>query len=146
MSIVNIVFIIIIAFAIAKLEIQIEGKDGWAKNLPTWKNNNKLTNLIIGKDYPLTGYHLWAFITLFLFIQFPFFMGMPFSIQEELKLISMLFLIAVLEDFLWFVLNPAYGIRKFNSKEVKWHKWVSPLPLPYIILLSLTIIINYFFL
>lgn len=145
MTVANIIFILVIAFLIAKLEIQIEGKDGWAKNLPTWKINNKLTRQILGKDYHLTGYHFWAFLTIFTFMQLPFFIGVPFSLFLELKLISMLLLIAVLEDFLWFVLNPDFGIRKFNSKVVKWHKWIGPVPVIYIFLLSTAVLIIYFF-
>jgi hypothetical protein len=134
----EIIFILVSAFAIAKLEIQIEGKDGWAKNLPTWKIKNRLTKLLIG-SYPFTGYHLWAGITLFVFFHLPFFIGLPWNLSNELKLISMLIVTVVLEDFLWFILNPNYGIKKFNSKFVSWHKWIGPLPLAYAITLPLGI-------
>lgn len=130
----EIIFIILVAFFIAKLEIQIEGKDGWAKSLPTWKVKNKLTNLI-SEDYPFTGYHFWAFFTLITFIHLPFFIGTPWSLNLEIKLLSILFLITIIEDFLWFVLNPSFGIRKFNSKYAPWHKWIGPIPLTYVILI-----------
>ena len=29
----------------------------------------------------------------------------------------------VLEDFTWFVVNPEFPLRDFNSEKVKWHKW-----------------------
>lgn len=141
MGIGELLFIFLIAFFIAKLEIQIEGKDGWAKSLPTWKVKNKLTNLING-DYPFTGYHFWAFFTMITFIHLPFFVGMPLSLQTELKLLSILFLTTVLEDFLWFVLNPNFGIRKFNSKFVGWHKWMGPLPTLYYLLILGAIVLN----
>lgn len=141
-------FIIIISFIIANLEIQIEGKDGWAKNLPTWRINNKLTKLILGRN-PFTGFHLWAFLALVTFMHFPFFVGLAWTISTELKILAMMFLITALEDFLWFVLNPAYGIKKFNSKDVSWHKWLGPIPTLYIFLICgaiLLTLINYFFL
>lgn len=39
----------------------------------------------------------------------------------------MLFWIA--EDFLWFVLNPAYGLGRFTAADIPWHKhwlWLAP--------------------
>jgi hypothetical protein len=40
------------------LEIQIEGANGWASALPTWRIETKwLLWLTSGK--PLTGYHVW---------------------------------------------------------------------------------------
>jgi len=31
-------------------------------------------------------------------------------------------MVMVTEDFLWFVLNPAFGIKRFFSKQVPWHE------------------------
>jgi hypothetical protein len=34
-----------------------------------------------------------------------------------------------LEDFLWFVLNPAYGLEHFSAAYIPWHKhwwWFAP--------------------
>lgn len=131
MGIGEIIFIFLLAFSIAKLEIQIEGKDGWAKNLPTWRAKNKLTSLL-QNEYPFTGYHFWAGATVITFIHLPFFIGFQWSLHTELKLLSMFILIATLEDFLWFVFNPSFGIKKFNSKFVPWHRWIGPVPLAYI--------------
>ena len=42
----------------------------------------------------------------------------------------MLFWIA--EDFLWFVLNPAYGLARFKPEIVHWHKhWLWHAPIDY---------------
>ena len=148
MLITNVIFIILVAFFIAKLEIQVEGKDGWAKNLPTWKVNNRLTKMLL-REHPFTGYHLWAFLTMAILLHFPFFLGFAWNLSLEIKIISTFFLIAVLEDFLWFVLNPYFGLKKFNSKEVGWHRWIGPIPLPYIVLLAgafLLLALNNYFL
>ncbi|HLC88219.1 MAG TPA: hypothetical protein VJG66_04160 [Patescibacteria group bacterium] len=40
----------------------------------------------------------------------------------------------VLEDYLWFVLNPAYGMAKFKRKYVTWHQqWIGIIPRVYLI-------------
>lgn len=133
MSVTYFLFIILAAVAAAKLEIQIEGKDGCAKNLPTWKVNNKLTKLFLG-NYPFTGYHFWVVIVVLIFLHFPFFLGLVWNIKYELEVIAAVLLTAVLEDFLWFVFNPAFRIKKFNKNDVPWHgTWLGPVPLVYIL-------------
>jgi hypothetical protein len=59
----------------------------------------------------------------------PMFLALPLVIYGfNLKLFGVLltgyFFGAILEDFLWFVVNPAFPFKNFNSKKVKWHKWV----------------------
>jgi len=35
-------------------------------------------------------------------------------------------------DFLWFVINPHYGIKKFRPNCIAWHKrWLLGVPLDY---------------
>lgn len=45
-------------------------------------------------------------------------------------MLSFFILFWILEDWLWFVLNPAYGIRKFRKEHVWWHAkdwwWIMP--------------------
>ena len=126
------VFCIIASFIVAKLEINIEGKDGWAKNLPTWRIKNRYTKLLLGES-PLTGYHLWLFITIITLLQFAFFIGLKWSISLELQIVALFFLAIVLEDFFWFVFNPYYGIKKFNKINAHWHiHWVGILPMLYL--------------
>lgn len=125
------VFLIFISFVLAKLEINIEGKDGWAKNLPTWKVKNKFTNFIYG-DLPLTGYHFWLMAFILLFLHFPFLMFKAWTLSLELETLSLFFLTWLVEDFLWFVLNPGYGLRKFNKKGIIWHhEWFAKIPTSY---------------
>jgi len=47
-------------------------------------------------------------------------------------LLSGLLIGGVLEDFLWFVVNPAYGVSRFNPGSASWQTWsaVGPLALP----------------
>jgi len=38
----------------------------------------------------------------------------------------------IIEDFLWFVLNPAFGIAGFVRKNIPWHKqWFLNVPVDY---------------
>jgi hypothetical protein len=120
------------------MEIQIEGVDGWAAKLPTWRiEKHRLLDWFYG-GRPLTGYHVWAFCFVFLSFHLPFFMGRGWSFREELRMVGAYYFFWVLEDFLWFVLNPHYGWKKFGPAHVWWHKrWLWGLPLDYWFLSSL---------
>ena len=38
----------------------------------------------------------------------------------------------IIEDFLWFILNPAFGINNFSPDKVLWHKhWFLGIPADY---------------
>lgn len=54
----------------------------------------------------------------------PLFLLLPLIIKPEVKLFGTLlgaYLIGIaLEDFFWFVVNPSYGIQKFNSYYGFW--------------------------
>lgn len=123
---------ILMSFFLAKVEINIEGKNGWAKDLPTWRFRNIFTHFFFG-DIDLTGYHFWMFSMLFLFFHFPFVFGIPWNMPTELQVLSMFVFFLIIEDFLWFILNPAYGLKKFNKEHVMWHKkWIGRLPMAYV--------------
>lgn len=124
-------FILLASFVLAMLEIQIEGKDGWAQNLPTWRMKNKFTRLLYG-DLELTGYHFWLILTLLWFLHSVFILTSAWSLSLELIILSAFCFIWMVEDFLWFVLNPAYGIKKFAKPYISWHhKWMGPIPISY---------------
>lgn len=125
------VFALLIAFLIAKLEINIEGKDGWAKNLPTWRIKNKWTTVIL-REHPLTGYHFYLMLTSLGFLHFPFFFGTPWSLSKEFMALGLFSIIFLFEDFLWFVLNPDYGLKKFHKDHIEWHRhWIFNIPVMY---------------
>lgn len=111
----------------ALLEIQIEGKDGWASKLPTWKIYFKNKN----PNTPLTGYHTYTWLLLFLIPHIAF-LFIPWSFGKELVVISFYLFIIIFEDFLWFVFNPNFGIKKFKKEYIPWHPvWLGPLPIQY---------------
>jgi len=49
----HIVYTIALAIIFALLEVQVEGKDGWCRNLPTFRINVFFRKILGGK--PLTG-------------------------------------------------------------------------------------------
>lgn len=125
-------WILILAIFFAQVEIQIEGQDGWAANLPTWRiENHWLLNIFWG-GRPMTGYHAWAFPFILLIFHLPLFVLGQFSWKLEMRILGSLFLFWIVEDFLWFVLNKGFGIRKFHKKHIPWHKrWFLFLPCDY---------------
>lgn len=138
-------YVFFFATIIALLEIQIEGENGWAKNLPCWRTNPEW---IITKIYswfqsgkPVTGYHL-ALNTLEVSIfHFPFFAGTNWSLIKELQILSCICLFWVYQDFLWFLWNPHYGLKRFKPQNIWWHKkWKGPIPTDYLYGVSFSLI------
>lgn len=124
------VYLLATAYAFARLEIEIEGPNGWAGNLPTWRIRNRWTNLLYG-GRPLTGYHLWIQVFILMMVHSPFAMSIwNWSLALELRVLSFLVLFFIVEDFLWFLINPAFGIRRFRREHIWWHAptwwWVMP--------------------
>ncbi len=101
-------FVLLLAFFFAKLEIAIEGEDGWAANLPTWRiEHHWLLDLLWG-GREMTGYHAWAFSLVALFFHFPLVFSGDYSWAAEQRVLGSLMVFWVCEDFLWFLLNPAF--------------------------------------
>ena len=102
-------YLFFIILALSALEVQIEGKYGWVKKLPTWRIRSKVFGYFMGGK-ELTGYLFYLLIILLLFFHLPFFGGAPWSLTAELEIIFLFLLFSVFWDFLWFVLNPYFGI------------------------------------
>jgi hypothetical protein len=142
-----VIFLLITSVLFALLEIQIEGKDGWAGRLPTWRkpiNKKGVLGFLSDPNQPQTGYHthLWAFLFTISHIVF---LLTPWTIRGEIYVISYYCLLTTIEDFLWFVLNPNYGIKKFKKGEIPWHtNWFLGLPRNYWINYPIGIILYLF--
>lgn len=137
-------FVFLAALLFAKLEIQIEGKHGWAENLPTWRVQKDWFKFLPAGKKPLTGYHFYFWLLLFVIFHFVL-LYTPWSIKLEFFILSSYVLTLWVEDFLWFVLNPYYGIRKFNKKNISWHKkWLGIFPLQYYFYLLIWSLLFYF--
>jgi hypothetical protein len=121
--------VIAAAACFALIEIHIEGPAGWAANLPTWRLRNKWwERLFPGR--PLTGYHLWVLVFIAVVAHLPFAFGVPWTWRGELQKIAFILFFWVVEDFLWFALNPHYGLRRFRPQYIPWHQrawwWIAP--------------------
>jgi hypothetical protein len=136
-------FMVLLAFLLAFWEIQIEGKDGWASELPGWRvEKGWLIKLTGGR--PITGYHLFMTLFLIAIVHLPAFF-VPWSWQLESLVLGFYIGMVLLEDFLWFVLNPHYRIRNFRKGKIWWHKqWWGPIPALYWILLVIIIVLIHF--
>jgi hypothetical protein len=127
-----IAWVLLLAFFFAEVEIQIEGAAGWAANLPTWRIENHWLLDIFWGGRPMTGYHAWVFSFMALVFHFPLFFYAHWSPRAEMRVIACIMTFWITEDFLWFVLNPAYGLTNFDSVHVLWHKhWLAGAPTDY---------------
>ncbi len=122
----------LIAFLFAKVEIQIEGADGWAVNLPTWRiEKHWLLDVCFG-GRPLTGYHAWCLPFVLCAFHLPMAMLWTWSWTLEARAMAAFMLFWIIEDLLWFLLNPAWGWKRFTRAAVKWHKhWLLGFPTDY---------------
>jgi hypothetical protein len=125
-------FIAVLAFFFAKAEIEIEGDAGWAANLPTWRIEEHWLLDAFWGGRAMTGYHAWVFSFIALFFHFPIFFLAHWSWPLEMRIIASIMLFWVMEDFLWFIINPAFGWKRFHPDLVRWHKhWACGAPVDY---------------
>jgi hypothetical protein len=122
----------LISYFFAKVEIHIEGKNGWAASLPTWRIEKHWLLDVFWGGRPLTGYHAWVFPFILLISHLGFFLIGGWTWELELRTMGVVALFWTAEDFLWFVLNPAFGLRSFKKGRIPWHtRWVLGMPIDY---------------
>lgn len=128
------VAVLLLATFFAQVEIQIEGGQGWAAGLPTWRiEEHWLLDLFWG-GRPMTGYHAWVFPFIALVFHFPAAFGARWSWRLEARALSCIMLFWLVEDWLWFVMNPAFGLAKFTPAHIPWHKhWLLGVPVDYLV-------------
>lgn len=89
------------------------------------------------RRFKLTAYHFWT-----VFVAYPLLVFLPLAVVGFSWHLFGLLLSAyatgwIIEDFLWFVVNPRYPFKKWNPKETTWYPWVTigrfSLPLFYYI-------------
>lgn len=124
--------LIVVSFLFAKAEIEIEGKAGWAANLPTWRIEDHPLLQIFWGGRPLTGYHVWMFAFMAAVFHMSLLFDWQWSMEREARILGGLMIFWIVEDFLWFVFNPAFGLSKFNAGSIPWHKrWICFVPVDY---------------
>lgn len=123
---------VVMAFFFAKVEIHIEGPHGWATSLPTWRiERHRLLDWFFG-GRAMTGYHAWMLPFMALAFHFPAVATWSWSWALEARMLAAMFVFWIVEDLLWFVLNPAWGLRRFTPREATWHKrWLLGAPVDY---------------
>ncbi|MFH1820741.1 MAG: hypothetical protein ABH805_02410 [Candidatus Nealsonbacteria bacterium] len=126
----------VFCFILAAMETQIEGESGWAEKLPTWRAKTTTwyarvyRKIVPGKD--ITAYHMFIGSLVLFFLHYPYFVSQNWSLSSELTTLSLFFMVIVVWDFLWFVINPKYDFGHFWSEQVWWHKtWFLHFPLDY---------------
>lgn len=114
------------AVTLAALEVQIEGPNGWAAALPTWRFGPPwLRTIMNGKV--LTGYHTFLWSTLLVFFHLPLII-VGWSLALEATMLSTFATFAVLWDALWFFLNPS----PLPRAKIWWfQRWIGPFPTDY---------------
>ena len=121
-----------LALFFAQAEIHIEGEAGWAENLPTWRIEEHWLLDVFWGGRAMTGYHAWVFSFIAIFFHFPLFFKAEWSLQLEARVLASIMMFWIIEDFLWFILNPAFGLKHFHKDKVLWHKnWVFGAPIEY---------------
>ena len=127
-----IIWVGLLGFFFAMCEIQIEGCHGWAASLPTWRIEKHWLLDIFWGGRPMTGYHAWVFSFMFLVFHLPHAINGAISLRMEARCLGSLMLFWIIEDFLWFVANPAYGLDRFSPQFIPWHKhWLLGVPSDY---------------
>ena len=125
-------WVALLGFFFAQVEVQIEGAAGWAANLPTWRIEQHWLLDILWGGRPMTGYHAWVFPFIALFFHLPLFFMAQWSWRLEARVMACIMLFWLVEDFLWFVSNPAYGLANFDPAHIAWHKhWLLYAPTDY---------------
>lgn len=138
-------WVLLLAFFFAQTEIQIEGSAGWAANLPTWRIEQHWLLDVFWGGRPMTGYHAWVFPFIALCFHFPFFLMQQWTLRLELRAIACIMIFWIVEDFLWFVLNPAFGAGHFSAAYIPWHKhWFWFAPIDYWVSLAAAGVLLYF--
>ncbi len=125
-------WVLLLAYFFANVEIQIEGSHGWATSLPTWRIEHHWLLDIFWGGRAMTGYHAWVFPFIALMFHYPIFFHDRWNWRSEARIFASIMVFWIAEDWLWFLINPAFGLGRFNPTDVPWHKvWLGPVPIDY---------------
>lgn len=123
-------------------EAYMEGAGGWKWNPAWWR-------IKLPGGYTYTAYHFFTFVGFLplLIIVFPLVIVGWDTHLFRVLLFSYIIGTRV-EDFMWFVINPLFPLRKWNPKETTWYPWVTigkfSIPLSYLINFSVAAFLFYF--
>lgn len=121
----NGIFVFIVSIIYSLIEIEMEGKHGWCKNLPTAKK--------VVSSFTLYHLLMMSLILILFYQQFH---------KKDIWLIT--FYITAfffIEDFLWFILNPFFTYDKYKKENIPWHKqWIGGQPIENYICYFITLV------
>ncbi len=112
--------VFVLAVLLALVEIEIEGKYGWAEKTQTWYRKPGFFGNTFLSGKPITGYFIFLNLFILIFFHISFFLGLAWTLSSELYTLSLWFAFLPLWDFLWFVLNPNYTLKNFKKDKVWW--------------------------
>ena len=109
-------FVCLAMVATSFWESHVEGPNTWDKKKYGWK-------LKLGK-YSLPAYHFWLWIVTFpiLIVLLPQVI-VGFSWKFTAFLSGTYMFGSVLEDFIYYVVNPFFGLKKWNRRIVTYFPW-----------------------
>ena len=116
-------FTLIFSLLYSLIEIEVEGKYGWmekAYSVGVVKSG--------GKNFTL--YHIYMILSLVLI--YAYLTDLKMNIDSIGFFLFHITLFLLLEDFLWFVFNPHYTLKKYKKDEIWWHAeqpWFKGIPL-----------------
>ena len=98
-------------------EAYVEGRNPWDKRKLSWK-------IKLGENFVLPAYHFYVFG-----VMWPLLLTLPFIIYGwDTKLfgiiVSAYFSGMVIEDYGWFVVNPAVKLREFWTDFSDYYPWL----------------------
>jgi len=98
-------------------EAYVEGRNAWDKGKYGWK-------FTIGKKFVFTGYHFFLF-----YIMWPLLLTLPFIMFGwDTRLFGVVVSAfasgAVLEDFMWYVVNPEVKFKEFYTSFSDYYPWI----------------------
>jgi len=129
-SVARAAYVFALCLALAYLEVQIEGPNGWASALPTWRSTDPRWTWILG-GRPVTGYHVGLNALLALALHWPI-LFKRWTLIDECRVLQAFAVMAFVWDFLWFVLNPAFGLGRYDAAHVWWFRhWALGVPVDY---------------
>ncbi|KKQ53002.1 MAG: hypothetical protein UT19_C0013G0010 [Candidatus Woesebacteria bacterium GW2011_GWB1_39_10b] len=132
-----VIFLVVYAAMLANSfwEAYVEGRNPWDKRKIGWK-------IHLSEKYTFPAYHFYLFV-----VMWPLLLSLPLIIYGwNTKLFGILLSAytsgLVLEDFMWFVVNPNVKLSEFNSKFANYYPWIKSgkfeIPAGYIILVILS--------
>jgi len=110
------VLVYVAMVAMSFWESCIEGRNAWARRSLGWR-------LHIWKRYTLTEYHFFVFV-----VMFPALLSLPLVVNGwDTRLFGVLLSAyasgLVLQDVLWFVVNPVVHLSDWNPRFAKYYPW-----------------------